>query len=452
MPRIKFPLGLTETEFLPRTRRDLKNCFNNGQNAIVGRPGITSISTPTGVSRGSFVWNGSLYEVRGQKLYKFTNLETGAQTEIGDIADSAAVKTDIGFNEAVIVVPAGRIYKLNTSDVLTRIDTGSNFSSCQDVCHINGRFIYIPANGDPAFFSDVGDAATVQAASFFDAENLPDKNNACFNLKETLFIAGTDSIQLFRNVATNSAVPFLPIQGSRILNGYIGGLLEYNNTFLFIGREKDQDRGIYSIAQGQAPKISNEIVDKILSTYTESELSDAYSMRFKWRGYDIAVFNLPNHTIGFYGGNWFTLDTIDNGTSKPWFSWFITQFQGTYYTFYPDNFGKLSTVNSDYGNPITRIIDTGVEQEDSDYFSIDSIELGISQGYNSITGTVGLAMSDDNVTYGPMLFRELGSLGQYNHKLIWQYPGGLGGYDGFAGIRIYTTSDIQFSSDHFIYK
>ena len=48
------------------------------------------------------------------------------------------------------------------------------------------------------------------------------------------------------------------------------------------------------------------------------------------------------------------------------------------------------------------------------------------------------------------VYRNLGALGQYEKKLVWNPPGGLGNYEGFMAMKIYTTEDVDFSSDHLI--
>ena len=122
MPRIQPPVGSTGTENLPRTRRDLQNCFNNGDGRIISRPGIeTILADTTRVARGQLEWNGSLYQVQSQSLRKITDVDTGASSLVGTIEDSESIKFAIGFNTAVIVVPGGRIYTLDKSDNLVDI-------------------------------------------------------------------------------------------------------------------------------------------------------------------------------------------------------------------------------------------------------------------------------------------------------------------------------------------
>ncbi len=451
MARVAFPTGFIGVENLPRTRRSLQNCFNDINGNIISRPGITQLNTTGKVARGQFVFNGLLYQVVSQSLIKITNTLTGAFSTIGTIPGNEPIETAIGFNTAVIVVKSvtGAIFTLDKSDVLVNISGNANFVPVTDVANINGRFVYIPFDGSPAFFSDVGAAGTVQVLSFFDAEELPDLNNSVFNFKNTLYIGGTDSFELFRDTGATPN-PFARISGSRITNGFIGGLIEYNETFLFLGREKDQDFGIYAIGQGKAPKISNETIDLVLTTYTQTELAAAIGGRLKWRGHDIATIKLARDSFGFFAGNWFVLDTVIDGISKPWSGGFITQFEGKYFSAFEDKIGVFERVNTDYGSSITRIVDTAFAQENNDFFVCQSIELGISQGFSTTTGSVAIQVSRDNVTYGPLLFRDLGAIGQYSNHLAWNFAGGFGAFDGFMGVRIFTTEDVEFSANYLI--
>ena len=439
---VPLPLGCSGSENLPKTKQLLKNCFNTGENRVLPRPGIVKLKDTGAVARGSLEWNGSLYHVLSQELVKVIDTETGDYTSIGTIEGPFAIETAVGFNHAVIVVKGGAIYTLDSSDTLTDISSNANFVPCVDVCHINGRFIYIPENGDPAFFSDVGAAGTVQSSSYFDAEELPDKNNANFEFANTLFICGTDSIEQFRDSGATPN-PWQRVSGARLLSGYIGGLLEYAGTYVFVGREKDQDFGIYAVAQGRADKISNEYIDLLLADYTQGELKETISGRIKWRGHDLATFRLRRHSFGFYKGQWFLLDTLIDGESRPWSAGYITQFNGNYYTAFSGYLGRFDKVNTDYGERITRLIEAGHQSEG--FSSIQSLELDISQGFNSSKGSVAIMMSRDGVTYGDPLYRELGDIGEYDNRLQWNPPGGLGMYEGFIGVRIYCSEDVDFS-------
>lgn len=335
--------------------------------------------------------------------------------------------------------------------ILTNILGNSNFVTCVSVTHKDNRFIYVPADGSPVFFSDVGAAGTVDVLSFFDAEQLPDENNQTWTLKNILYIAGTDSIEQFQNRGT-SPIPFIRSDAGAIDTGFIGGLLEYAGTFVFVGRDKNQDFGIYSIGAGVAPKISNKAIDTILETYTINELSEVVASRLKWQGDDIATFTFRRDSFGFFNGEWFNLDTLIDGKSSTWRGGFITEFEGSYYTAFEDKIGKIEDLNTDYGERITRVIQFGVEQPDGEWFTVQSLSFGISQGFTDITTSQGVALqvSRDNLLFSQPFYRDVGDLGKYSDRLEWNYPGGLGAYKGFMAIRIFTTENIKFSGDHLI--
>jgi hypothetical protein len=446
LAEIDFPLGLEGTDKLPQTRRALRNCWN-AAGPIIQRPGISSVNTITGVARGGFEWNGSLYGVYSNDLVRIDPI-TGVGVVIDTITGTRNIDFAIGFNDAVIIVKGGDGYTLDKSDVLTQI-VSPQFLPSDSVTHINGRFVYVPTDGSPAFFSDVGAGGTIQTTSFFDAEELPDKNKVCVNFRNVLYIGGEDSFEQFRDFGdqVGTTIPFRRLN-ARTDNGYLGGLLEYNNTFLFIGKEKKQDVGIYSISQGVAPKISNEYIDSILTTYSEEELARAVTGRIKWHGYDIATFTLARDAFGFLGGNWFGLDTLLDGHSEVWHAGFITQFDRKYYSMFQDNFGRFDAINTDYGSPFVRLIDMAFETDNE--FSAQSLEYRLSQGFNTGIGSVALQLSDNNVLYSDVFHRNTGDVGKYTNKLSWNYPGGMGYYEGFMGIRLFTGEDIDFSASKLI--
>jgi hypothetical protein len=451
MPQIELPLGLRGSVNLPRTQQGLRNCFSanvDGRNLILGRRGIESISTLASKARGAFVWQDSMYIVSGTSLLKVTNLATGATSTIGTISGVQDIKTSDGHVELVIISKGEKIYTLSTADALVDITANSNFVVCDDVDFINGRFVYIPTSGDPAFYSDVDDAGTVQAASFFDAEELPDKNRAIANLRNTLYIFGEHSIQPFRNVST--AEVFLPIQGARVDNGYLGGLMEYADTLVYIGREKEQSAGIYALKQGFAERLSTERVDSILEGYTKDQLGSAVASRVRMRGYDIATWTLINDAWGFYKGEFFDLDTVVDGDPEPWHGGFITMVDNVYYSTFNKSFGKFAEINTDYGNEIAREILTSFNDPEGRWFSVSSVEIGVSQGLNAAVGSVAVIMSRDNKAFPNPVFRNLGDLAEYDKRLVWRPPGGFGAYQGFCGIKIYTAEDVVFDVDSFV--
>jgi len=187
--RVEFPIGLDGTKELPRTQRDLLNCYNNGKGNIVGRQGISSISTPGDVARGGFEWNGSLYEVYSTNLKKVTDVDTGTFSTIGTIAGSANIKFAIGFNTAVILVPGGNIYTLSNSSVSVTIssvgtDSGiAKFNYSGDAITLPGTVTITGFTTNTAYnVSDTSVTSTESAISSTTIDSVSDSSGiASFN-------------------------------------------------------------------------------------------------------------------------------------------------------------------------------------------------------------------------------------------------------------------------------
>jgi hypothetical protein len=436
---ISFPLGLEGTDQLPYTKRELVNCWNdNGE--IIQRPGQRNIATTGRVARGVFEWNGSFYEVASQELLKFTDVATGAFTSIGTIEGTEDIRITNNFVEATIAVKGGKIYTLDKSDTLTDISGNDNIFPVNSLTTLNSRTIYVPSDGGPPFFSDPNASGTVQALSFFDAEQLPDNNTEAFVLNNILYVAGTESTQAFLDRGL-SPVPYVP-QTGRTDNGIIGGVVEVQGTVFYIGREKGQDLGIYAHGPGVAPKISNKVIDVALAQYDEATLSKAIANRYKWKGDDVVNFAFGNDSFGFFRGNWFRTDTLFNGFDVPWQLGFVQEFNLKYYSAYAGNFNILDDVNNDAGNAFRRVILGGEEIDGA--VSIQNMHYHMSQGFNDNVGSVFLELSDDNILFYPPFAEETGERGNYKRELEWNYPGGAL-FSRFIGYRISTGEDVNFS-------
>lgn len=61
--------------------------------------------------------------------------------------------------------------------------------------------------------------------------------------------------------------------------------------------------------------------------------------------------------------------------------------------------------------------------------------------------SVGLSVSKNGVEFSTPIFRDLGDTGEYTDHLEWNYPGGIGTFNGFMGLRIYTTQDVEFATN-----
>jgi len=204
------------------------------------------------------------------------------------------------------------------------------------------------------------------------------------------------------------------------------------------------------MGSGQAPKISNPAIDEILNgEYTLAELEQCLSQRFTWKGVDMVAFRLARHSFLFYGAGWSYIQTgIDSAdTVQPWDVNHLAFSYGKYVTgsATSSRIGMLDNITTEFGDKIERQIDTFIKADSDDYFAIDSIFLNCITGTKLVEGTIGLQISKDSLIYGPQVFRGLGKGGKHEQQVVWY--GGAGVFESFAGIRLRTTADVNFSLD-----
>ena len=78
------------------------------------------------------------------------------------------------------------------------------------------------------------------------------------------------------------------------------------------------------------------------------------------------------------------------------------------------------------------------------------MELDCLTGQDTPEGTIGLTVSDDGRVWQTdnTIWRGLGEIGAYQQQVAWVgLPGGLGSYESFAGLRIRSTANVDFSAE-----
>ena len=369
MPDVPLPTGYEGIDEFPKLHESLINMMNAGGNKIYQRPGILPFTTGEGRCRGQYKFKNELYQVSGQKLIKINadgtkrNISDEFLIDVEDIFDCIMVA---GFTHLVIIVKGGRGYWWDGT-TFDEIDN-PNYVSSIDVTIMNGRFIYIPFDGQPAFFSEPFDPNNISALSFFDAETQPDLNTGNYNFKNRLYVMGEDTMEIFREtqvpITPATPVPYQRIDGASIWTGLVAGHTLYGPSFAFLGKDKDEGNfGIFVMGSGQADRISNDSIDELLNEfYTVEQLLKCTAHRLMWKKQDIAIFRLPFHTLAFNGG-WFfirSIATFDekevlNEEFKTWRANYITHCYGEYYVGDEEtnDIGILDYVATDYGEDFT---------------------------------------------------------------------------------------------------
>ena len=456
MPSVPLPTGFQSISEFPRLKENLINMMNVGANKLIQRAGIVGKGIGLGSCRGQIKFQDELYQVSGTKLIKIgedgTIIQNVSDEFSLDVEGVAECVLSVGFTFLVIIVKGGRGYTWNNTAFVEITD--EQFQASDDLTYINGRWVFVPTNGDPAFFTDALDPLTING--FFDAETQPDKNSGTENFKNRLYIFGEETMEVFRDTGQASPV-FVRIEGASIWTGLVAGHVFWGDSLVFLGKDKDQNFGFFQLGSGNAPRISNGAVDELLNDeYTAEELKTCIAQRYQWKGQDIAVFRLPRHTI-CYNGAWFFSSSIatyeerqETGNDfKTWRANYITHCYGEYYVGDVESadIGVLDDAATDYGNDVEYGFDTFVRTNRGAYFTARSLELDGVAGQASPERSIGLSLSDDGLTYSDLFYIGMGEVGEYQRRMVWEFQGGLGDYENYMGIKIRTTAPVEIAGE-----
>lgn len=446
MPLIPLPQGIKGIRDVPKSREHLTNLMWC-EEAIIRTPGIGSFAQATGVCRGAVTWyvDSKAYFVTGTSLLRVE--PTGSVVDLGVIAGDADVVFSQGQVNLVIVVKGGNGYRYSADEGLIQI-TDPDYLPSVSADYIDGRHVFIPADGSPAFYSDIDEAGSINPLSFFDAEELPDNNKAAVNLGNQMYILGAHSIEQFRTNIDPDVV-FTRRDGGRIDVGYISGLTRYNVTAAFIGRRRDEGAKFFVIGSGQAEPFSIPAIDELINEeYTLAELEACNVVRYEWKGYEVLAFNLARHTISFCNGYWFYQDSALDGTTQgPWRAKGVCNAYGK--NLVGDSFeakiGHLGDYQTEYGNDVEFEIKTFARGERESYIQISALLLDCLTGQKLTAESIRLSISKDAKSWGDWHSRTLGTTGQYQRLIKWQPPGGFGVKENYLGLKLRSTADVRFS-------
>lgn len=445
MIQVPLPRSISGSTTTPKLQEYTLNQIYS-QGALVSRPACELVSSVSGAPRGLFERDGALCSIFGQTMYTGTTTLTSK----GTVKGSGKVSTAKGFVHTAIATGNTNYTWDGTTLAAT---TDPHLPVAQSVARVDSRFVWVNADGEAVYWSAITDADDVGASDFFDAETLPDGNKLALNIRNDLFIFGEESIERFRNVGT-SAAPFVRVNNSIISVGYVGGIVQTRDSFMFLGHDKDGGYQFYAYADGGAVPVSTDSVNELLNTsYTQEQLMTVSGQRFNWRGVDCYTFEMPDRTFVFSGGqpaNWgyFTNGTPGATVLNQWGYQNAKLFNDTWYVQKSDGLYKLTAADADTSGDFSRGFKTFIRMGDESVFTLSSLELSLAQ--NIETSSVGLSVSRDGQIWSPFLY--MGTGGQYDNKLRFRGVGGLGQYDGYAGIFIHTTSSVPFSIDNMVAK
>lgn len=403
--------------------------------ARFGRPGLASAAERGGGPiTANFDWQGFNFTVSGDTVWRDNE-------NIGTVMAGPDTRFATSDNE-IVIVTGGRSYYVTTEDVVQMADIDIPDPVIDVILRTNGRFIYLSDKGQ-WYWSDVGDARSIDPLSFATADQAPDNLMAAINVNDSFVLFGTASGEWWYDTGDNNA-PFQRSQGRAYRKGLAARqtLVEADNSGYFLG----SDRVVYRMGADPIRVSTYDVEDKIRRV-PQAYLPNAWAFSTTFGGHTWYVLSLPGQ------GTW-ALDISQNKWQE-WKSWDKANFRvrvangpvlGDQYT------GKIMSFDqqayTDLGDPLERIVGVylPLKAGQAKNFNLMLATLrgvGLPSGYGSAP-VVEMHYSDtDGRTWSNWMEAPLAAMGDFQTKAIWDQLGALTAPGRLYEFRV--TDPVEFT-------
>lgn len=450
---IPIPIGFYQSESLPLSAQRCINWIPTvseggalNQVALFQPLGLKEFANSlVNKGRGSKVVKGVPYFVQGNSLISVSS--SGATTNHGTIPGKGRVSLANSSRFLVIVVPGNSAFVFDNDDNSLSQITDPDFIISDTVVFKDTFFVFTASSGDVFFHSELNDPLDFDALDFGTAEISPDPIVAAHVNHNELFIAGSETIELFQNVGGAGFV-FQRIPGANIQKGVHAkfSLIEFDNSFCFVGGGLNERSAIWKVSgSSSAVKISTNAIDNEIQKFTEEEIADSFAMTFADKGQFFAVFTFEstaipsrtfvyNATASALSGSsvWFELQ---EGVNTKGNRWQVASIASAYGKLLVSDLTRSTIGELDgneltyYGEPIFRSAATQPFSQDGIGIFAGTLECTFESGVGLTLGQgdnpqVRMDFSDNGGrTFSSEFSRSIGKIGEYTKRSIWNRQG-----------------------------
>jgi hypothetical protein len=405
----------------------LKQGISNGY--LRPADGLVEFGDGPGIDRGGINWNGVCYRVMGTKLVSI-GLD-GVSTTLGDVGSGGQVTLDYSF-DLLGISSGGRLYYWDGSTLVQNTDPDLGY--VVDFLWVDGYFM--PTDGTNLIVTELNDPMSVNPLKYGSSEIDPDPIVGVLKLRDEPYAINRYTIEVFDNIG-GSFFPFQRIEGAQIQKGALGTYCAcvFANTIAFIGSGRNEAPSVYLGANAQAQKIATREIDKLLSEYTEAELSLVVVESRLGDGFNNLYIHLPDRTIvydavasaEFQSPVWFTLTSSIDGFSEykaknfvwcynKWLCGNPTEANHSYMTY---------DVSSHFEEAVRWEFGTTIIYNDSNGAIFHELELVSLTGRVALgeTPQISTAYSLDGEEWSQEFYLSIGSIGNRLQRIVWLQNG-----------------------------
>lgn len=268
-------------------------------------PGIAKRSDVAGASRGA-QYNTSqnaVYRVMGGRLYK-------GDLVVGDVAGSARVSMAHGRTSQAVCV-GGQVVEYRydgTTKTVANWPVSSGFTqyelgSARDITRLRGRYAWAKDNSDSWFISDLEDESHPDRyAAEYRAESQPDGIIGIGTWRDFIVCFGATTIEYFTltGATTQGAALYVVNSAYAVQKGIAGTHCKtpFMDAYAIISNPASGAPSVYIIDSGRATPIATASIEKIIRSYTASELATAVMETLRFDGHELLLIHLPGQVLG----------------------------------------------------------------------------------------------------------------------------------------------------------
>lgn len=378
-----------------------------------------------GIDRGGINWNGICYRVIGFMLWQVS--EQGVCTSIGAIQGLEQCSFTYSFDRLGIA-SGGMLYYL-TDGVLEAV-VNENLGLVIDVEWIDGYFV--TTDGEFLIQTELLDPTKVNPTKYGSSEADPDPIIGLLKVRNELCAFNRYTIEVFDNVGA-AGFSFARVDGAMMTKGLVGthGKCKFADSFAFVGSGKNEPCSVYLGANGGLTKVATREIERIISEYTDAQLSKVVLEAKEQEMHQHLYLHLPNKTMVYdFAASqvmqqpvWFELSSSTDGKgayraiNHVWCynKWIVGDR-------FNSNVGVLSNkVSSHYGEAVAWAINTTFIYNGGQSGQIKSVELVGLTG-RTVTDKepqVFLSWTKDGLVWSNERLHRQGMRGQYSKRIIW---------------------------------
>jgi hypothetical protein len=253
-------------------------------------PGLSLLTTVgTGPVRGLWSFEGYMYAVSGNTLYKINSSYTA--TALGAIAGTGQVSMSDNGTQ-LFVAANGPSYIYNSQTNVFQKITDPDFPGALTVSYLDGYFIFNEPNSQKIWVTSLLDGLSVDPLDFASAEGSPDGLVAVIVNNREAWLFGTNSIEVWYDAGTPD-FPLARIQGASNEIGCAAAfsVAKLDNSIFWLGQDA-RGRGIVYRNNGYTGvRASNHAIEWQIQQY--GDISNAIAYTYQQDGHSFYVLTFP---------------------------------------------------------------------------------------------------------------------------------------------------------------